>query len=188
MYRVLFFLGLVLAVALSTLGFVLFPYWEAANNVRHFEVERGLFSLMTMNPYRSLVIRSDKELKQTIDDLKTSIKPLVIYKQDEDCWLGRCRAFGESIRQRRPDFEKESLVLILTSGYSSSTDVGLSMPHLRQGRLVCNIWISSPPQCLRDWVQRGFVLIVQNDMVAEVEVCVRGKQKEILQVARRRGE
>jgi hypothetical protein len=177
--------GAVLVVVLSILVYFLYPYWNAARSVRTFEIERNLYSRMTMNPYGSFVIRSDEDLAQAIADLKVSIKPIVDHQQDEDSWLARCKEFEEKIRAARPNFEKESAIILLTSGYSSSTDVGLSMPKLDQGRLSYNIWDRSPSQIVRDSVHRGFVVIVQNDQVSEVEVWERGQQKEILRVAGR---
>lgn len=175
----------VLVVALPILVYFLYPYWNAATSVRTFEIERHLYSPMTMNPYGSFVIRSEKELAQAIADLKASIKPIVDNQQDEDSWVARCKEFEEKIRAAKPDFEKESVIILLTIGYSSSTDVGLSVPKLNQGRLSYNIWKRSSSQHVRDSVNRGFVVIVQNDQVSEIEVWERGAQKEILQVAGR---
>jgi hypothetical protein len=181
-------LALILVIPIVCLGFMVFPYWHAANNVRQVDVEHGLFSPRMMNEYGSRVIRSEQELNRTLDALKAAIKQHTQDKFDEAVWVSRCERVGESIRAGKPNYAKESVILILTSGSSSSTDVALSRPHLWQGRLTCNVWKHTPSQVLADHVHRTFVLIVQNDAVAEVAIWERGKQKELLDMERRDGQ
>jgi hypothetical protein len=97
-------------------------------------------------------------------------------------WLERCRQLEKRLRDARVDFDKEAVVFLLTSGYSSSTDVWLSQPNLTERRLSYTIRTGGS-HVLRDHVCRGFVVIVQKDAVAEVELWEGGKQKEIVRVA-----
>jgi hypothetical protein len=159
-------LGLLVTACTVAAGVFAYPYWQASKSIRQFEVERDLFTPYTLKPYRSLVIRSEKELQHVIAGLKDEMKERIGCKADEDHEFGRCREFEDSVRASQVDFDKESLIVILSSGYSGSIKVGLSPPHLQRGRLECNSWSRSPSKCTRDWVHYAFALVVPNDKVS----------------------
>jgi hypothetical protein len=168
--------GLVVAFSLS-------PYLRAFSSCRRVAVQDKLFRPDNMFPYRSRVVRSERDLQKLLLDMHAPMKHFVWDKGIEEYWLKRCRAFELAVRAARLDFSKESLVLIPHQEPSGSIEVGMSMPDLRSKELNCRIWRKRPGACNDDMGYHCFAMIVKNDKIDQVRISVDGEHKESISIS-----